>query len=111
MKRDFGIVFWIHLFFIILAYSSPFWLDWRVVTAGIILLQIQFLVIEGCILTQMEAGKDKDMTFGYYYLSKAFPKLDKLKTKYFIRYGVSAIAFLLAFIFQYVFHYTPLVKF
>src|SRR5574340_1179463 len=110
MKKDFGIVFWIHLFFIILAYSSPLWLDWRVITAGIIILQIQFIVIEGCILTQMEAGKDRDMTFGYYYLSKIFPKLNKVKTKFFIRYIISVTIFLTAFILQYYFHYQPAIK-
>lgn len=111
MKRDFGIIFYIHLFFIILAYSSPFWLDWRVITAGIILLQIQFLVIEGCVLTQLEAGKDKDMTFGYYYLSKFFPSINKIKTKFFIRYVISAAIFLTALLLQYYFNYQPVLKF
>ncbi len=108
MKKDFGIIFYLHLFFIILAYSSPLWLDWRVITLGIIILQIQFIVFEGCILTQIEAGKDKDMTFGYYYLSKAFPSLNKIKTKFFIRYVISAVIFLTAFILQYYMHYQPI---
>jgi len=36
---------------------SPFYLDWRLILLGIVLLHLQFAIFGGCILTNLEFGK------------------------------------------------------
>jgi hypothetical protein len=100
MKKDFGIIFWIHLLLIIAVWTSPFWVDWRIMLVVIVLLNLQFLILGGCYLTFLETGKDRDMTFYYYYLSKFFPHLNKKKTKIFIRYILPFLLLGIALIYQ-----------
>ena len=110
MKRDFGFVFWSHLILIILAWLSPLWIDWRLIFIGILLLSIQYTILGGCYLTFLETGKDKDMTFYFYHLSKFFPSLNKRKTKLFIRYVLPAILLVIAYVLQVFYGWTPLLK-
>jgi hypothetical protein len=39
------------------AYAAPFWLDWKLIIAGIILYYLQILIFGGCILTYAQYGK------------------------------------------------------
>jgi hypothetical protein len=39
------------------AYTSPFWLDWRLIIAGLILYYLQIWIFGGCILTYAQYGK------------------------------------------------------
>ena len=66
-ESDFGLIFWIHLIIILIAYLSPFLFKWQIVIIGAILLYAQEILIDGCILTHARFGKDKDMTFYYPY--------------------------------------------
>ena len=110
-KKDFGIIFWLHLLLILGAYFSPFWFDWKIVWAGFILLEIYYYFRGGCDLTFLELGKEKDITFVWYYLSKIFPKLDKKKTKFFLNYILPPILIISSFVSQVIYSYEPLIKF
>jgi len=54
MKKKLIIV--LHLLFIIVAYTSPFWLDWRLVIIGAVLYWVQLMVFKACILSIAEYG-------------------------------------------------------
>ena len=41
----------VHGAVIIFAYTSPWWLDWRIVTGGVLLYYIQIFVFKGCVLS------------------------------------------------------------
>lgn len=46
----------VHLGVIVLAYTSPFWLDWRLVVLGTALAYLQWWLFHGCILTFAQFG-------------------------------------------------------
>ena len=50
----------LHLLVILLAYSSPFWLDWRLFTIGLTLYYLQVLVFKKCVLTYAQYGTFHD---------------------------------------------------
>ena len=69
-KKDFGLVFWIHLAIILLFYSSPFLFSWKVITGTIFLYYLQLLVFKGCVLTKVELeSRGERRSFNYYYLA------------------------------------------
>lgn len=111
MKKDFGIVFWIHLFLIAIIWLSPLWADWKLILIGIIALHIYWAVFRGCHLTKIEAGDDIDNTFYYYYLSKHIANLDKRKTKFFVRYVIPLIILALAYFLQEFYQWPPFYNF
>jgi hypothetical protein len=110
MKKDFSIIFWLHLLFILIAWTSPLWFDWKLIVIGVIILALQYLIIGGCYLTFLEAGKDLDETFYHYHLSKTFPKLNKKKVKIFVRYILPILIIVIAYIIQNYLGYKPLIN-
>lgn len=108
--KFFGPVFWIHLTFLLLAASSPFWLDWRLILLALILLHLQWIVLGGCYLTFWEAGRDPNMTFEYYYLRRIWPKLNKKKMKMIDRYIIPTLLVAFAFFLQTHLNFEPALK-
>jgi len=100
MVKDFGLVFWLHLFLIVLVWISPLWADWVFILFGIITLHIYWFIFQGCHLTKLEAGEDKDNTFYYYYLSKYFSKLNKKRVKTIVRWILPIVILLTAYYIQ-----------
>jgi hypothetical protein len=111
MKKDFGIYFWIHFLLLIPIYLSPVIFDWQIVILGAILLQIQYRVLGGCLLTHLEMGKDKDRTFIWYYLHKIFPKLNPKRVKFTIRVIFPILFSTTTIILQNQFNFKPLISF
>ncbi len=110
MKKDFGIYFWIHTFLLIAAYLSFLFVDWKIIIIVVILLQIQYSLLGGCVLTHLEMGKDKNETFIWYYLRKIYPSLSPTKTKFVIRVIVPIVVLILSLIFQIKLGFNPLIK-
>lgn len=100
MKKDFGLVFWLHLALIIIAWSSPLWLSWKLILVGVIALHVQWLLLDGCYLTQLETGKDGEGTFYHHYLSKLYPRLSKRGVMVAVRYVLPILILGIAFIIQ-----------
>jgi len=99
-KKEFGLWFWIHVLLLIPAYLSPFFIDWKLIVIGVAILQIQYWVIDGCILTHLEMGKDKNETFIWYYLRKIYPELNPKRTKFVIRVVVPLVLVLAGLLLQ-----------
>lgn len=110
MKKEFGLIFWIHLILIILSYSSFLYLDWKLIVLGIVLLQIYYIFRGGCDLTFREFGNDKDTTFVWYYLRKLFPNLNQHKTKIFVRYVFPILLIVISFYTQKILNYSPIIN-
>ena len=91
-----------HLVLIIAAWSSPFWLDWRLIALASGAVFVQYLVAGGCVLTQLEAGTDRYATFYHHHLSKLIPKLPKYQIWFFMRYVAPIIIPAFAFWWQVV---------
>lgn len=100
-NKLFGFTFYIHLILIIIAYSSPFLFNWKLIALGIIILFIEYFLFEGCILTNIQFGKkQKDLTFYTIYLELLGFKFNRKKLKFFIRYIMPFIVLAISLIWQ-----------
>jgi hypothetical protein len=110
MNKPFGVIFWVHIMICLIFATTPLWLDWKLVIVGFVLLHIQWFVLGGCFLTFLETGRDRDMSFEYYYLSKIWPGLNKKILKNISLYGTPTLIVVLALFFQIYLDLKPLIK-
>jgi hypothetical protein len=111
IKGEYGLIFWFHLLIVVIAYTSPLLFDWQLVILAAFLLELQYFIIGGCVLTHMQLGKDKNETFISYYLKKFFPSLDPIKTKFVIRRVIPVAVIVVSVVPQILFDFTPLISF
>jgi len=100
MKKDFGLIFLIHLILIILIYASPFLFSCKLILIGVLYIYIQEIFLKGCFLTHMQFGKDPEMTFYYEYLTMLGFKVNKRKLKFFMAWIMPLIILGFALIWQ-----------
>jgi hypothetical protein len=100
----------LHVAVILLAYSAPFWLDWRLVFGGVILNYIQILIFDGCVLSHAQF-EDKKQTFHEWYLRKLGLKPNRNVLNFVLRYIVPFLLLGLALIFQVILNVKVLVSF
>jgi hypothetical protein len=94
----------VHLILIVAAWTSPWWLDWRLITGASVAIGAQYLLFGGCILTNMETGGKPYDTFYYHYLARVWPAAPKKVIWYFMRFIAPVLLPLLGFVLQVVFH-------
>jgi len=111
MKKEFGLWFWVHLSVLILALLSPLLVDWKFIILGIIILEIQFRAIGGCVLTHWEMGKDTNQTFILHYLKKIFPNLNTQKVGFVIRVIMPIFITVMGIILQIKLGFKPYINF
>ena len=92
----------LHLSLILCAYSSPFWLDWRLILFGILLYYAQNMISGGCILTKAQFGSNQE-GFYYHYLKKLGLRLDQRQTNFVVDYVIPVIILSVAILCQEVF--------
>ena len=100
MKK--AIIFWIHLILIILAWTSPFWLSWKIIIFFIVLMYIQVIIFKGCILTIAQFNKDKEkkMTMYTFILEKMGFKVNRMFIKRLSRFVFPIIIIIVSLIWQ-----------
>jgi hypothetical protein len=108
MKSNFGVIFWLHLFLILIAYSSPILFRWQLIFFGVLFLFLQQLLFQGCLLTSAQFGKDPDMTFYYRYLTLMGFRVNKKKLKFLMTWIMPIIVFLFAILLQKLLGIKPL---
>lgn len=59
----------LHILLLTLWYTSPFYLDWRIVIGTVLAYYLQLWLAKGCLLTMGQFGK-KNEGFYYHYLRK-----------------------------------------
>lgn len=59
----------LHFIIIVLAYSTPLWLDWRIIFIGVILYWLQILIFKACVLSIAEY-KSTEVSFVGTYVNK-----------------------------------------
>ena len=109
-KGDFGPIFYLHTLLQLLEWFSFLLIDWQILLVLLVLLQIQYSLLGGCVLAHMELGKGKNYTFTWYYLVKIFPNLDPKKTTFVIRVMVPILLLALAIYLQVVLGYSPVLN-
>jgi hypothetical protein len=83
MRKDFGLIFLTHLILIILAWTSGFWLDFKIIFFFIFLYYLQLIFLKDCILTKKQfKTKKRSITFYWYYLNKLGFKFKRDKVRF-----------------------------
>lgn len=109
-NKEFGFIFYLHLFLIIFAYLSFLYADWKIIFGVVVLLQFYYSLRGGCDLTFAEFGDDKDIVFVWHYLRKIYPNLDKSMTRNFVRYVMPVFLVSVSFVLQEFLGFTPFFK-
>jgi len=108
LQSDFGLIFYVHLVLILIAYSSPFLFRWQLILLGILFLYIQQIIFQGCLLTHAQFGKDPHMTFYYKYLTILGIKVNKKKLKFLMAWIMPFLVFLVSLLLQKIIGIKPL---
>lgn len=106
-SKDFGLIFWVHIFIICLMYSSPFLFSWKIIFVCIIIYYLQLLIFGGCVLTIKEFGADRRENFNAYYLRRAGFKANERKLEFVLNFIVPWAILGFALIWQVVLKYRP----
>ncbi len=108
-QKDFGFIFWFHLVFIVFTYATPILFSYWYVVGGVFLLQLQYYIFGGCVLTHAELGNKQYQSFYYHYLRKLFPELKPKPVWIFSTYILSILGVLVSLVLQLGFGFRPLI--
>ena len=110
-NKKFEAVSYLHLIIIILLWTCPLWLDWKLIIVGIFLYYMQLLIFGDCILTKKEfKSKKRKMTFYSYLLEKMGFNFDRRKIAFIADYIFPYIIWGAALIFQVLLSVNPLIN-
>lgn len=101
----------IHAIIMLFAYTSPLWLDWKLITLGVILYYIQLMIFGGCLLTKAQFGRF-DASFTAYYLKRLLDKIGIKNEEKSIKRFIDLLAptfVIIAIISQVIFKFKPLI--
>lgn len=107
-QKDYGLIFWFHLAVILFWYVSPFLFSWYLLLFGVAFSYLQGIVLNGCVLTHKQFGKDNNITFWGYYLEKVGIKIKKETAKIIFFWLEPWIVLIVAFILQVLFKFKPI---
>lgn len=108
MKKPLVII--AHIIVIVLAYTAPFWLDWRLVAAGVVLNYIQILIFKGCVLSHAQF-EDKKQTFHEWYLRKFGLQPNRTILNFVLRYIIPFVLLAIAVLYQVILNFDVLIQF
>ncbi len=93
------LVFTAHLLFIVVVFTSPFFLSWKLILIFVFLYYLQILVLGGCVLTKAQFGS-YDETFYHHYLNKLGFRISERKVKIVADYILPPLIFVVATVYQ-----------
>ena len=99
-----------HISVILLAYSSPFWLDWRLLVLGIALYYLQIFIFGGCGLS-LAQFKGEKKSFHQWYLEKLGFRPDPARLSFFLDRILPFILLGIALTYQLILGYRPFITF
>lgn len=108
-NNDFGFIFGLHLSVIIFWYLTPILFSWYWLIIGVAFSYAQGFLINGCILTHAQFGKESQDTFWGYYLRKLGIGLNKKLAKIIFFWLEPLVVLLIALISQKYFSIVPFV--
>jgi len=103
------LLIFVHFLIVVLAYSSPFWLDWRLVVAGVALNWLQIAIFGGCVLSILQFKENR--SFHVWYLKQLGFRINPIKLDNFLRRYMPFIVIAIALLVQLVWQIKPLVSF
>lgn len=101
-KHDFFAI--MHSLVILLAWSSPFWLDWKIILGCLIIFNLQIIFFRSCVITNLQFKKNikerSDMTMYTYWIERFGGKINREKMKFISSYVMPNIILLLTILWQ-----------
>ncbi len=92
-------VFLFHLAFIVAAFLSPLFLNWRWIFVGVLCYYVQSYIFGTCVLTKIQFKGQQDSFYNYYLNRFGFSP--NKRTLFFLsKHGFPWLIFLAAFIHQ-----------
>ena len=86
-SQDYGLYFWSHLIIILAIWTSPVWLPWYLVLAGVLLYYLQLVLFGDCVLSMGQFNtRARERTFYQHYLEKMGVKVDGRRLVIFLDY-------------------------
>jgi len=107
-QKHYGFFFWIHLFLFLFSIILWIFFSWWLIIIVEIILQLQYWLLKGCILSKAEFGKEKDEACVPYYLKKWNLIKNKEKTKIVVRYYLPIFRISFGIIWQLFLGFNPL---
>ena len=108
-KRFSTFIFYIHLIFQLFSSLAPFLLSWPIILLMILVMQIQFYWLGGCILNRWQFPEIKeDIIFTQVYLNKMGLHINPDKMRIIMRYIIPLAIFVGAFVWQQIYNHPPL---
>ena len=104
------LIFWLHVVLIVIAYFSFLYVDWIIILIVAVLLQIQYHIFNGCILTFLQMGRGSEDTFLWYYLFANQKLVTKQTINFTIRNILPVIIIIFAIIAQEWFGLIPYIS-
>jgi len=99
MKQAF--YFWVHLFIILLIWSSIFWLNWKIIFIFVLLYYLQLLIFGNCILTIKQFNsKKRSKSFYAFTLKKLGFNVNEKTIANFVDFVTPWIILFLAIVWQ-----------
>ena len=101
MDKKRRIRFIIHLILIILAWLSPFYLNYKIIAFLVILYYIQIIIFKSCLLTTAQFKENaSEMTMYTHSLEKLGFKINRKRLKFISSWIIPLIILFIAIIFQ-----------
>jgi len=104
----------IHTIIIIIAWLSPFWLDWKIIFICLFLYWFQIFIFKGCILTNLQFNKKArhkgEMTMYTYWLEKFGYKVNRKRLRFCSDYIMPSIILIITIIWQLILNMSILIK-
>ncbi len=113
--KETSLIFW-HTIIILLAWLSPFWLDWKLIFICSALYWLQILIFKGCILTNIQfkdkikLTKKSDRTMYAFWADWLGFKPNRKKLKFLAVYIMPLIVLIIAILWQIVLKMPVLLK-
>ena len=92
----------LHVIIILAIYTTPLWLNWKLIIVYALLNILQIKILGGCVISQCQF-KSKKEGFYMHYINKFFPK-NKVNEKYlniFLDYIIPTVLIILGYIIQH----------
>lgn len=105
----------VHSVIIVIAWLSPFWLDWKIIFICLTFYWIQIIVFRGCIMTNWQFNKKikhrGDMTMYSYWSERFGYKVNRKKLRFSSDYIMPGIILILTIIYQILLNIPVLIQF
>jgi len=103
-----------HTLLILLAWTSPFWLDWKIILICLVLYFLQIFIFKSCVLTNFQfeskVTKKSEMTMYTFWAETFGFKPDRKRLKFVSSYIMPLIILIITILWQIILKMPVIIK-